>query len=203
VWGIGFKRRAAWPKDMTITIDDHAQNLKMLLFIRQAWLVAQDVNIPQLSPVPATGTSRIPESASREVWDQRWRQQWARSWAWFNVSKVQDAPISQDEMRDISRPGQNLHPIVPPFWPVEYGEDGLDLAAFNTWDMQTIPTFPSRSERDSLPALIDAWQDGLTTILVLPYRGYFAQRLNGSHLVVSAETRNDPELYTKTLQTRR
>jgi hypothetical protein len=188
---------------MTITIDDHAQNLKMLLFIRQAWLVAQDVDIPELSPVPATGHSRIPESASREVWDERWRQQWARSWAWFDVSKVQDAPIPQDEMRDISRPGQDLHPLVPPFWPVEYGEEGFDLEAFNAWDAQTLPTFPPRSERDSLPALIDAWKDGLTTIIVLPYRGYFAKRLSGSHLVVSAETRKDPELYTKALQTRR
>ncbi|XAS62893.1 hypothetical protein VUN84_11225 [Micrococcaceae bacterium Sec5.8] len=188
---------------MTITIEDHAQHLKMLLFIRQAWSVAQDVDIPELSPVPATGTSRIPVSASREVWEKRWRQQWARSWAWFDVSRVQDGPMSQDEMRDISRPGQDLHPIVPPFWPIEYGEDGFDLAAFTAWDMQTIPAFPSRSERDSLPALIDAWQDGLTTVLVLPYRGYFVQRLNSSHLVVSAETRNDPALYTRALQTRR
>jgi hypothetical protein len=188
---------------MTITIDDHAQNLKLLLFIRLAWSVAQDVNIPELSPVPATGASRIPESARREVWDERWKQQWAHSWDWFKVSKIQDAPISQDAMRDISRPGQDIHPIVPPFWPVEYGAGGLDLAAFDKWDAQTTPAFPSRSERDSLPALINAWQDGLTTIIVLPYRGYFAQRLSGSHLVVSAETRNDPELYTKALQARR
>lgn len=203
MWGVGLFRRFAWPKDMTIRIDDHAQNLKMLLFIRQAWMVAQDIEIPELSPVAATGASKIPESASFEVWDERWKQQWDRSWAWFNVSTVQDAPISQYEMQNLSRPGQDLHPFVPPFWTVEYGEEGVDLAAFNSWDRQTLPTFPSRSERDSLPALVKAWKDGVTTIIVLPYRGYFAQRLNGSHLVISADTRNDPRLYAEALQTSR
>jgi hypothetical protein len=48
-----------------------------------------------------------------------------RSWAWFNIRAVPDAPFAQEEMREISRPGQDLHPLVPPFWPVEYGEDGL------------------------------------------------------------------------------
>ncbi|MCC9192741.1 hypothetical protein LOC59_03610 [Arthrobacter sp. zg-Y916] len=188
---------------MTIRIDDHAQNLKMLLFIRQAWKVAQDVEIPELSPVPETGSSKIPESPSRAVWDARWKQQWDRSWSWFNVSKVQEAPLSQNEMQNASSPGQDLHPIVPPFWPVEYGEDGVDLVAFNTWDRQTMPNFPSHAEQDSLSALIDAWQDGLTTIVVLPYSGYFAHRFSSSHLVVSAETRNDQKLYTEALQTSR
>ncbi|UPO77145.1 hypothetical protein [Arthrobacter sp. Helios] len=186
---------------MTIRIDDHAQNLKMLLFIRQAWMVAQDIEIPELSPVAATGASKIPESASREVWDKRWKQQWDRSWAWFNVGTGQDSPISQDEMQNLSRAGQDFHPLVPPFWTVEYGEDGVDLVAFNIWDRQTLPNFPSRSERDSLPALVKAWKDGVTTIIVLPYLGYFAQRLNGSHLLISADTRNDPKLYTEALQT--
>jgi hypothetical protein len=46
----------------------------------------------------------------------------------------------------------------------------------------------------------EAWRDGLTTIIVLPCRGYFGQRLNASHPVVSAETRNNPELYGRALQ---
>lgn len=106
------------------TIEDHVQNLKMLLFIRQAWSIAHDVDVPELSPAPATGRFRIPESPSRDVWD-RWKQEWDRSWAWFNIRAVPDGPISQEEMREISGPGQDLHPLVPPFWPVEYSEDGL------------------------------------------------------------------------------
>lgn len=203
MWGAGLYRRVVWPKNMIIRVDGHAQNLKMLLFVRQAWMVAQDIHIPELSPVPGTGTSKIPESASREVWDERWKQQWERSWDWFNVSAVQDAPVTQGEMQTLARPGQDLHPMVPPFWTVEYGEDGVDLEAFNTWDRQTMPHFPSRSEQNSLPALVKAWKDGITTIIVLPYEGYFAQRLNGTHLVISADTRNDPKLYTEALQTSR
>jgi hypothetical protein len=203
MWGMGLKRRVAWPREMRITIEDHVQHLKMLLFIRQAWMIAQDVAIPELSPAPDIGTSHIPEPPSREVWEDRWKREWDRSWAWYDTRKIQDAAISQDEMRDISRPGQGLHPIVPPFWTVEYGTDGFDLTAFNTWDRMTLPTFPSRAERDSTPALVAAWRDGLTTIIVLPYSGYFAKRLNHNHLVVSAETRQSPELYSRALSTRR
>jgi hypothetical protein len=203
MWGMGLKRRVAWPREMRITIEDHVQHLKMLLFIRQAWMIAQDVAIPELSPAPDIGTSHIPEPPSREVWEDRWKREWDCSWAWYDTRKIQDAAISQDEMRDISRPGQGLHPIVPPFWTVEYGTDGFDLTAFNTWDRMTLPTFPSRAERDSTAALVAAWRDGLTTIIVLPYSGYFAKRLNHNHLVVSAETRQSPELYSRALSTRR
>jgi hypothetical protein len=101
MWGMGLKRRVAWPREMRITIEDHVQHLKMLLFIRQAWMIAQDVAIPELSPAPDIGTSHISEPPSREVWEDRWKREWDRSWAWYDTRKIQDAAISQDEMRDI------------------------------------------------------------------------------------------------------
>ena len=201
MWGMGLKRRVAWPQGMRITIEDHVQNIKMLLFIRQAWSIAQDIDIPELSPTPDIGNSRIPDEPGREVGEERWKREWDRSWVWFDSRRIQDSPISQDEMRNISRPGQGLHPIVPPFWSVEYGEAGFDLTAFNEWDILSRPAFPSYAERDSTPALIAAWHEGLTTIIVLPYDGYFARRINDSHLVVSDQTRKNPESYSLALDT--
>ncbi|THJ64989.1 hypothetical protein E8P82_13470 [Arthrobacter echini] len=188
---------------MRIATDCHAQNLKMLLFIRQAWVIAQDVPLPELSPAPDVGASHIPTTPPREVWENRWKREWNRIWAWYDSRKVRGAAISQEEMQDISRPGQELHPIVPPFWSVEYGTDGLDLTAFTTWDEMTLPVLPLRTARAATPALVAAWRDGLTTIIVLPYSGYFAERLSTSHLVVSAETRQDPDLYSRALTTQR
>jgi hypothetical protein len=109
---------------MGATIEDHVQNLKMLLFIRQAWSIAHDVDV---GAQPGAGDRHVQNSGvtSRDVWEERWKQEWDRSWAWFKIRAVPDAPISQEEMREISGPRQDLHPLVPPFWPVEYSEDGV------------------------------------------------------------------------------
>lgn len=197
--GFGFKRRDTWPSDMVITVDEHVQNLKMLLFVRQTWSLALDLNIPELSPVPETGHSQIPESPSRAVWEMLWKREWDRAWAWYDIRSDREAAPTQDEMRDFSRPGQDLNPLMPPFWTAEHGEDGLDWAAFETWDRKTTPIPPINVEFDHIPTLVSAWQAGLTNVIVLPYRGFFAHRLNASHLVVSAETRHNPESYDRAL----
>lgn len=197
--GFGLKRRVAWPKDMVITVDEHVQNLKMLLFVRQAWSLAPDLDIPELNPAPETGNSRIPESLSRDVWEMLWKREWDRAWAWYNIRSAREVPLTQDEMRNISGPGQDLNPLMPPFWTVEHGEDGLDWAAFEAWDQQTTPIPPINVEFEHVPALVSAWQGGLTDVIVLPYRGFFAHRLNSGHMVVSTETRRSPELYDRAL----
>lgn len=199
MWGMGLKRRIAWPQGMRITVEDHVQNIKMLLFIRQAWSIARDIAIPELSPTPDTGPSRIPNEPGREVWEKRWKHEWDRSWAWFDSRETQISPTSQDGLREIPAPGQGFHRVVPPFWPAQYGEAGFDLMAFNAWDVLSHPAFPSYAERDSTPALIAAWKEGLTTVIGLPLKGYFAHRLNDSHLVVSHQTRKDPESYSLAL----
>ncbi|MBP2374940.1 hypothetical protein [Paeniglutamicibacter psychrophenolicus] len=184
---------------MAIAVDDHVQNLKMLLFVRQSWSLAQDLDIPDLSPVPVTGNSRIPESSSRDAWDLMWKREWDRAWAWYDIRSERKAPLTQGEMQSFARPGQDLNPLMPPFWTVEYGEEGIDWDAFDAWDRQTTPIPPINVEFDHVSALVSAWHGGLTNVIVLPYRGFFAHRLSSSHLVVSAETRRSPELYDRAL----
>ena len=64
------------------------------------------------------------------------------------------------------------------------------------------PRIPSDAERQNLPDLVPAWESGLDTVIVLPYAGYFAQRMTRHHLAVSAATRNDPDTYSRALKTR-
>lgn len=40
----------------------------------------------------------------------------------------------QETMRQVMQPGQPLHPLIPPLWATEYGWDGIDQDAFNTWE---------------------------------------------------------------------
>lgn len=60
---------------------------------------------------------------------------------------------------------------------VEYDWDGLDQAAFNSWDRSLSPLTPTDEERKNLQDLIPAWESGLDTVIVLPYDGYFANAL--------------------------
>lgn len=104
-------------------------------------------------------------------------------------------------MREFTDSSQELNPFVPPFWTQQYGSEGLDQGAYQAWEQRLMPKFPQDAEPRSLQELIPAWKSGIDTIIVLPYKGgYFAQRLTRRHLAVSAETRNNPEQYSRALR---
>ena len=193
--GAGPKRLRNMPP-VQISIDNHAQPLKMLLFIRYAWSLSEELNLPELRPVPEIGTSALPDTENKQVWDQRWTLEWHRTWEWYDSRESQPAPVSQEVMIRVSRPRQPLHPIVPPFWMTEYGTVGIDRAAFFEWDRLTTALKPNPYPK--LP-LVDAWQRGIRNIIVLPYSGYFAERRNAAHLVVSENTMNDHAQFLEAL----
>lgn len=180
------------PPDMQLSIENHAQPLKMLLFIRHAWSVTEELNLPKLFPLPDTGSSALPDTESKQIWDERWTKEWNKTWEWYDSRGNQVGPISQEDMISISRPGQPPHPFVPPFWETEYGSVGIDRDAFMTWDrLTTIITphpYPKRT-------LVDAWKAGVRSIIILPYAGYFAERRKTSLLVVSEDAMRDPSLF--------
>ncbi|MCP1415696.1 hypothetical protein J3D46_005038 [Paenarthrobacter sp. A20] len=143
----------------------------------------------------------MPVSASSEEWADRWRIAWDRAWDWYKIQEPDRMKHPTPELiRQVSRPGQELHPLIPPLWTTEYGWDGLDGDAFNNWHASLSEIPPSGAERGSLSDLIPAWESGLDTIIVLPYRGYFARRVTRRHLAVSAATRNDPATYGRALR---
>jgi hypothetical protein len=192
-----------WPHDMVLSIDQ-PHHLQLLLFIREAWDVGSDTAVPPLDPVPDVGSSAMPGTASRAEWKRRWQNEWARAWDWYNVHDPSARP-TQADLVALWRPGQPLHPALPPRWDVEYGMDGVDQEAFTAWSMRLQPPlgqpFAETPERVSLPALIPAWQTGLQCIIVLPYAGHFAKRITPRHLAVSPSTRADDEQYSRALAT--
>jgi hypothetical protein len=62
-----------WPHDMVIRVDDTPQHLTVLLFIRQAWGVAANADVPPLAPVPDIGASRLPGVPDWKEWEARWQ----------------------------------------------------------------------------------------------------------------------------------
>ena len=107
----------------------------------------------------------------------------------------------------VEQPRHELDPLIPPFWQADHGWAGIDAAAYNAWAMASGPQADAHAHRSaaehpepqSLPALIAAWKNGLDTVIVLPYQGYFARRITAPHLAVSAATRNEPAAYSRAL----
>ena len=199
-WGsLGPENR--WPHDMVIALGDNPLSLNLLLFVRHAWSLASDADIPGLIPFPDPGASRAPDSASLSEWNDRWRVAWKRAWDWY---KIQDPDRTKhptlETMQEVLRPGQELHPLIPPLWTAEYASEGVDFEAFNRWVGRLRPLTPTDVERRSLTDLIPAWESGLDTVIVLPYEGFFAKRITRRHLAVSATTRNDPVTYRRALR---
>jgi hypothetical protein len=196
-----------WPQDMVIRVDETPHHLTILLFIRQAWGIAAEADVPRLDPLPDIGASRLPDSAGKSEWEARWHRAWARAWDWYTVE--QPGLPTPEQIRAVSRPGQGLNPVIPPFWQADYGWAGIDPDAYSTWQHQCSPHAyaPPRTsaaelpEPRSLPALIAAWEGGMDSVIVLPYAGFFARRITNRHLAVSAVTRNDPASYTRALET--
>lgn len=188
-----------WPNDMLIRVNDDPHHLTLLLFVRQAWSMAGDLNIPALSPVPDCGHCRMPESADASTWARRWKTSWDQAWSWYQIEDPTHHPTPA-EMRASGDPSQGLNPLIPPFWTQQYEWEGLDREAYQAWDQSLIPKFPYDAERRSLQELIPTWKSGIDTVIVLPYEGYFAHRQSLRHLVVSAATRNSPEHYSRALR---
>ena len=190
--------RNRWPHDMVIRINDTPHHLTLLLFVREAWSIARDLDIPPLNPAPDCGHSRMPESADAARWGQRWKAAWEQAWSWYEIEDPTQHPTSA-EMQEAEDPNRGLSPFIPPFWTQRYEWVGLDRNAYQVWDQGLTPKVPHDAERRSLQALIPAWKSGIDTIVVLPYKGYFAQRFSQRHLAVSADVRNDPESYSRAL----
>ena len=171
---------------MVIRVDDEPAALLTLLFIRDAWGLADCGTPADLDPMPRRGTSALPGAASRDEWSARWLTAWERTWVWYEG------------------PGAvSPTPTFPPLWQAQYGPDGIDRDALNQWrEAVRRPRsvrLEDEPERRSVDALAGAWRTGIDSILVLPYRGYYASRIGNHQLVVSKTTREDPELYARAL----
>ena len=129
-----------WPHGMAIRVDDTPHHLTVLLFIRHAWKIAADADVPRLEPLPDVGTSRIPDSATPAEWQARWRRAWDRAWDWYSVEEP-DPTIhpTPGYLREVSRPGHDLDPLIPPFWQADHGWEGIDAGAYNAWEMASGP----------------------------------------------------------------
>jgi hypothetical protein len=193
---------------MVIHIDAAPFALIELLFARELWRF-EIREVPSLDLSPSLGaSSRLasgPRLGSGEM-AALWRRDWARAWERFDPPNRGSAGPDPETARllatlDDSELADAVSGAPSAFW-----RRGIDVAALGAWrrelsESEHPATLDETPERRSLPALIAAWQTGLTHIVQLPYAAYFAERINSRTLVVSATTRFEPALFARALAT--
>lgn len=200
-----------WPHDMRITINDDSQTLLELLWIREAWQlhpVGEDLP-PRLIDTPAFVDGSKRSSAPIELWQDSWPRMWE---ACLRHAGTPHAPGSLDRLHG-SEIGSDerarlLRELIGPSWRDSFGSEALPdeeqqwshLMFRRRADRAPRP-LDEEPERVALDALIPAWRSGLTTIVEIPCLGDFTRVVGAHALLVTADTRDDPDRYREALTT--
>jgi hypothetical protein len=193
----------AWPNDMIISVQDAPERLVFLLFVRSAWHL-DGHGVPALEHEPDVGTTAMPADVGLAEANVRWAADWDRAWAQLTEPdrRVRTPDAETQYLLDTCSDEELWAAVVTAAY--GYWERGIDQDALADWQRTLFDPHPvSRGEypeRKALPALIAAWEAGLTTVLQLPFAGHFARRVSGARLVVSRLTRHDTTRYSRALR---
>ena len=189
-----------WPHDMQLNVEECWSPLIFLLFVRSAWRLEIDA-VPRLDSEPDPGTSQRPDDLDENAAVQRWLAEWRRAWTHFETADPAIGTPDVATQRLLDTLTDHELWAATSTWPSDFWNSGIDRDAYDMWRTTMPAPLGDLPENRVIPALVDAWKGGLTTIIQLPYRGFFAQRINREHLVVSRTTRNDPEMLARALET--
>ncbi|WP_092966241.1 hypothetical protein [Agromyces sp. CF514] len=192
---------------MLITVDDDPVALVELLWIRDAWGLHPDHDDapPQLVDSPGR-----PRDRAVEIDLEAWRGTWPALWdaTLRHAGMIQD-PALFDALRDTAGYSPErmtlLAQLTGPSWEDRFGNAGLE--SFQHWQaLQFERRAATRStsaekqpERQSLDALVNAWRHGLTKIVTIPCHGSFTRVIGPHALLVTDETRADPDTFSAAL----
>lgn len=177
---------------MRIAVEERDRIFLELLFVRHSWALPGAA--PALDRAPDPGTSQRPDTPDATTWVTWWDEAWALAWTAYLESDPSESAVSHFDAR--RRTG----------WIAQFGASGIDTYALEEWMRALVPnlrqTIKTQPEWVNVKALRAAWDEGLTTVLVLPYEGAYAERVSPRHLVVSPTVRNSPTQYAQALALR-
>lgn len=199
-----------WPHDMVITVEDDVQSLVDLLWVRETWnLKPAGDDLPPFLSATSVGADGGAASADQMA---RWQDAWPALWeaCLHHAGQIPDGglfeQLSGTANGSIER-AELLHLLIGPSWRDMFRDEAF-TDQYQVWNQgQFDEGFRGRPrlleeepERVSLAALIRAWQAGLSKIVVIPCRGSHTRVIGQHALLVTAETRDDPERYTEALE---
>lgn len=196
-----------WPREMLITVEDGARPLLDLLWIREAYgLQPEGDDLPPLllaTPAPERPASDAPLAAWADGWSEVWRAALGHAALPRDPQMIQrlSTPTLDPALRSTL-----LDELFGPTWQDTFGDDAL-TPDHEVWDTARAhermapERHRSSPEHDCVDALVPAWRAGLTTIVELPCRGVWSQRVGDHGLAVTTDTRTDRTAYADALRT--
>lgn len=176
-----------WPRDMVVSVDPRSRLLH-LLYCFSALRLQNTRGLPPLISEPPSIATAASVRSPGTSWQAWWEESWDATRQWYRT-------------RSRHAPGAS-----PPRGPIDDAAEPPILLddGRSRWFDEVAPLdhhAPARSspEHVCLDALVPAWEAGLGTIVVLPYRGEHAQRLSAGTLLVSPATHHSPSAYRAAL----
>ena len=199
-----------WPHDMLLTVEDDPQALVDLLWIRETWsLKPVGDDLPPLLSDKPIGTYTETDTSDRiGIWQDAWPAMWEA--CLHHTGQVRGAALFE-QLRGTAdgsaERAELLHQLIGPSWRDEFGDEAF-TDQYETWSMAKFDARSRRRpqpleeepERMSLASLIPAWHAGLSTIVVIPCRDSYTRVIGQHALIVTSETRDDPNLYSHALK---
>lgn len=193
-----------WPAEMTITVQNDSVGLLDLLWVREAWQLSPDGDVPpklEVAPTARRSTDRA----------SQWQREWSILWRACLAHAAQDPdPLAFQRLRQTGEGSSERERLLQAFAgpsPREF----FGMAAFddsytewmkvwldNVSKRNAVP-LASTPERRVLVALIPAWEAGLRRVITIPCSGEYTRLISPSALVVTDRTRDDPRLYAEAL----
>ena len=177
-----------WPRGMQISTIVYGRQLLTLLFVRVRLGIATEEDVPVLDGGPV----EAPTAAAPDIDTvSRWGRLWSGSW-----SEISGSPASGS----LSRAPRHS-PTDDDRWDIESW--GLDEESLNRWIASLRPV-DDKEYLDSVEyrcrqSLEVAWRGGLTTIVVLPYKGHHHRRRDRSVVEMSATSYLDESSFRAAL----
>ncbi|MCU1526519.1 MAG: hypothetical protein JWP75_282 [Frondihabitans sp.] len=188
---------AEWPPGTGIVFDDYDYELYPLLFSRSTWQLDVAVSLPSsLSVEPEVSRSPPPHTDElAELWGVAWRRRMA------HLSDFDDFDVEQEGLEAYFAAWRTMQASLPPPWQDSTAE-WFDDAAFATWST-AVSSAADTSVRPGIEsAVINACEDGLRHVTLLPFDDQYAKRVSRRRLVVSGQTWNDDDALTRFLSRR-
>lgn len=193
----------SWPSQMMITVENNPLALLELLWVREAWDLDLDGDVP---PLLEHGPERLGSAEAPTGWQKAWPELWQGCLSHLTVDtgallqKLQSTADGSPERAKL------LGALLGPSWHERFGDESLG-APFNAWQEERrsaqreespVP-FDATPERLSLHALVPAWEAGLIRVVTLPCRGGYTRAVAGSTLILTEKDHQDPSRYAAAL----
>lgn len=181
-----------WPHDMEIRLQTVEPHILELLFVRHVWALPNEPALPPLDPAPVFNAEWVPVQSKQEMSD-RWGRAWRDGWEWSRLARQAVGSTAEDIQFSLGLPSR---------WPETEGWSQADRNGCEEWIAGLDLIQPGRETEENavLSSLISAWRRRLLFIVVMPYQGAYASKLDDRTLAVSRHTHSDAHLYSEALE---